>query len=247
MTGNKKIAIQILNMFAENGFPTYNVEYMDGYFIFDIGEDSVIHFRVKGVWSGWKFGMWINSEDKEKTVELFVQHDDNIDKFKPTRSSIVEEFSLEDFKDDIVGFRIGWMLRSLKYHPILCYFDNYSNGMYKSYIFEFLENKYTIAKNFLLDKLQYIYIIIARIKIFFIKKNKNIEKIELKKQDFFGGYHYDLNICFKEDNIDKMLDCINFFFKKNRYGFKNCFDAAFEISFYNVDEENRQVYFDWSK
>lgn len=60
MTENKKIAIQILNMFAENGFPTYNVEYMDGYF--------VIHFRVKGVWSGWKFGMWINSKNKEKTV-----------------------------------------------------------------------------------------------------------------------------------------------------------------------------------
>lgn len=247
MTENKKIAIQILNMFAENEFPTYDVEYMDGYFIFDMGEDAVVHFRVKGVWSGWKFGMWINSENKEKTVELFVQHDDNIDKFKPTRSSIVEEFSLEDFKDDIVRYRIGWMLRSLKYHPILCYFDNYSNDMYKSYIFEFLENKYTIVKNSILDKLQYIYIIIAKIKILFIKKNKNIEKIELKKQNIFYGHHYDLKIYFKESKYEKMLDCINFFFRKDRYGFKSCLDDAFEISFYDMDKENRQVYFDWSK
>ena len=39
MTENKKIAIQILNMFVENGFPTYDIEYMDKYFIFDMSED----------------------------------------------------------------------------------------------------------------------------------------------------------------------------------------------------------------
>ena len=38
MTENKKIAIQILNMFAENGFPTYNVKYMDEYFVFNMGK-----------------------------------------------------------------------------------------------------------------------------------------------------------------------------------------------------------------
>ena len=40
MTENKKTAIQILNMFAENGFPTYNVEYMDGYFVFDMDKGN---------------------------------------------------------------------------------------------------------------------------------------------------------------------------------------------------------------
>lgn len=38
MTENKKIAIQILNVFAENGFPTYDVDEENRQIYFDWSE-----------------------------------------------------------------------------------------------------------------------------------------------------------------------------------------------------------------
>ena len=40
-----------------------DVEYLDGYFIFGSGTNSVIHFHVKEC-PGWKFGIWWNLPEK---------------------------------------------------------------------------------------------------------------------------------------------------------------------------------------
>jgi len=95
----KEIIFHILN--------TYDLEVTDinvgnGYFLFNFGENSVIHFRIKGC-KHWKFGIWINYISKENNgkdacdgskmkqgylIEIFGQHEDYIDKFKPSYSPI---------------------------------------------------------------------------------------------------------------------------------------------------------------
>lgn len=71
---------------------TYNIEdvqYLDGYYIFGFGTNSVVHFRVKEC-PGWLFGIWWYKPDETGAVrgDLFAQYEETIDKFKPSRSSI---------------------------------------------------------------------------------------------------------------------------------------------------------------
>lgn len=83
-----------------------NVKYLDGYFIFGMGDNSVVHFNLKET-PGWKYGIWWNIpkkyyDKKSKKYILpdyiegtfFAQYEQNIDKFKPSASSICEEFTI---------------------------------------------------------------------------------------------------------------------------------------------------------
>ena len=78
-----------------------DVEYLDGYFIFGTGTNSVIHFHIKEC-PGWKFGIWWNvPEDISDGSKLFIkgeffaQFEEAIDKFKPSASNIHETFSIQ--------------------------------------------------------------------------------------------------------------------------------------------------------
>ena len=86
-----------------------DVEYLDGYFIFGKGTNSVVHFHIKET-PGWKYGIWWspvskNTEDSENTeyytdrvhCSIFAQYEEEIDKFKPSDSMVCEEFTI-DFK-----------------------------------------------------------------------------------------------------------------------------------------------------
>lgn len=90
-----------------------DVEYLDGYFIFGKGTNSVVHFHIKET-PGWKYGIWWspvskNIEDGEEDDEnteyytdrvycsIFAQYEEEIDKFKPSASMVCEEFTI-DFK-----------------------------------------------------------------------------------------------------------------------------------------------------
>jgi hypothetical protein len=78
-----------------------DVEYLDGYFIFGHGTNSVVHFHIKET-PGWKYGIWWSPlEKKEGTEEyytnrvrcnIFTQYEEEIDKFKPSASMVEEEF-----------------------------------------------------------------------------------------------------------------------------------------------------------
>lgn len=84
------------------------VEYLDGYFIFGHGTNSVVHFHINET-PGWKYGLWWSpvskSEDEEDEAdqeyftdrlrgELFAQYEEEIDKFKPSASMISETFTI---------------------------------------------------------------------------------------------------------------------------------------------------------
>lgn len=84
-----------------------DVEYLDGYFIFGYGTNSVVHFHVKEA-PGWLFGIWWSpiptketeneEEDKQEYrkdkihCQVFFQFEKEIDKFKPTASTFSREF-----------------------------------------------------------------------------------------------------------------------------------------------------------
>ena len=93
-----------------------DVEYLDGYFIFGTGTNSVVHFHIDST-PGWKYGIWWSpTPDKSKSTEdstvyksdmiscqIFTQYEDEIDKFKPTASTFHEEFDIS-----LDSKYIGW-------------------------------------------------------------------------------------------------------------------------------------------
>ena len=148
----KRLAVhtfyQIKN--AYNG--TYNekinitdINYRDGYFIFDHGENSVINFHIREL-PGWLFGMWFfdgeddpeEGNDKNKNyikVYLFTQYEDEIDKFKPSRSCFCEETKIpykRDKKNSInliydsydqffIEFKVNRMIHFIHKDPYLAF------------------------------------------------------------------------------------------------------------------------------
>jgi hypothetical protein len=87
-----------------------DVEYLDGYFIFGHGTNSVVHFHIEET-PGWKYGLWwspisntteAGEEEDENSEyytdrlrgELFAQYEEEIDKFKPSASMVAETFTL---------------------------------------------------------------------------------------------------------------------------------------------------------
>lgn len=95
---NKEIKEAIFKELQEvRGMEVVNSSVGDGYYLFDLGEESVVHFHIKGC-KRWLWGMWITHNDKEnKThIDLFGEHEDYIDKFKPTRTPIAVEIDVPD-------------------------------------------------------------------------------------------------------------------------------------------------------
>lgn len=89
-----------------------DVNYGDGYFLFGMGTNTVVHFRIKQI-PGWLFAIWWDIPNKDKLKKSkkedskdwqlgkdyisgtwFTQYEANIDKFKPSRSEICEEFRI---------------------------------------------------------------------------------------------------------------------------------------------------------
>ena len=82
-----------------------DVKYLDGYFIFGRGTNSIVHFHINET-PGWKYGIWwepIEDADTKKPYtdrvhcSIFAQYEEEIDKFKPSASMVCEEFTI-DFK-----------------------------------------------------------------------------------------------------------------------------------------------------
>ena len=165
IVSNKEIAQTILSQIESFGYKPYDVTYGDGYFIFNMGDHSVVHFRLKGVWRHWKFGMWIqskylsssdpvsdNSQPYEripKVVQVFCQYDTQIDKFKPSRSDLLWELTANQYKEIgqypylLAGLKR--MLDMVRRHPLLCYnglcgstYHYYSD---QSFLLEFIKEE----------------------------------------------------------------------------------------------------------
>lgn len=84
------------------GLTITDVEYLDGYFIFGRGTNSIVHFHIDET-PGWKYGIWwepVEDKDTGKPYtdrvhcSIFAQYEEEIDKFKPSASMVCEELTL---------------------------------------------------------------------------------------------------------------------------------------------------------
>ena len=81
---------QLFEHLKSQNYTITTEQYGDGYFIFDYGLNTVVHFRLKET-PGWLYGIWwsfkINKEGIINLVgEFFAQYEEEIDKFKPSAS-----------------------------------------------------------------------------------------------------------------------------------------------------------------
>ena len=93
MSDKVKIKNKIFNFFSNFGLTVYDEEVLNGYYLLETGENSVVHFKINGC-KNWLFGLWLMDSEDKMSISLFGQHKDYIDKFKPTACSISEEIEI---------------------------------------------------------------------------------------------------------------------------------------------------------
>ena len=144
MTTSKKYEImrgEILDYIKKIGFTPIDIQCGNGYFIFDMGENSVVNFWIKEL-KGWKFGIWFhtskpdeNGKKEPDSCQFFAQRELFIDKFKPAASNYCEEIKAygkdNKFFDNFALIDIKSMLYEMKYHPFISF---YKDVAYSNYI-----------------------------------------------------------------------------------------------------------------
>ena len=111
-------------------FTFTDIEYLDGYFVFGTGTNSIIHFHVNEC-PGWRFGIWWNAPETHAEVgikvggEFFAQFEETIDKFKPSASTIKKEFVINEPKNLWDTWSIRKILEYIKNEPYLAFCRDY--------------------------------------------------------------------------------------------------------------------------
>lgn len=82
----------------------------DGYYLFSFGASGVCHFTLKET-PDWRYGIWLQGDK----FEIFGEHMDLVDKFKPSRTYISHEDDIEGFVKDV---------KKVEQNPILYFVDS---------------------------------------------------------------------------------------------------------------------------
>lgn len=123
----RKASEKIFEFLKEEGFTITDVVYEDGYFIFGSGTDSVVQYHVSET-PGFLYGMWFSTRawfhESAVYVQWFCQWEEDIDKFKPSRSAISAEeaFDIEKPGATILKYDILDNMRYIKQHPELAWY-----------------------------------------------------------------------------------------------------------------------------
>ncbi|MCQ2300276.1 MAG: hypothetical protein MJZ81_09160 [Bacteroidales bacterium] len=137
------VSNRIFDALKKRGFEVFDISRHDGYFVFPMGKNSVVHFRVKGFFlKDYQFGMWIYPDKmmhggEGPVVEVFQQHGDYIDKFKPSRSSPVIEFmdfdleDLEDSKWSCAFDELVDLVSFMRWHPFLSFSEGPGTKLFR--------------------------------------------------------------------------------------------------------------------
>lgn len=268
---NREIAEIIFDKMRSFGFRPYDIMYGNGYFIFDFGEDSVVHFRVSGVPKHFKFGMWVDAasvekhendtdkrpEDRRKAARIFAQYDTCIDKFKPSRSDLCVEYDAYDW-DETLSYPNGfWELESMlgfmRTHPLLAYHGfcgenaGYRSG---SFLLSFLKyESWAIFKKIKFGVQYAIWLPYTKLKCFFARRSKIIDSLVLYDFDkdnpgWSTSYKFEVQIRFTaEATEDEETRWLHRWFRKTEYGKYGCFDHIVSVdSLQKVGREGRYVY-----
>lgn len=235
----REAAEKIFNYIKENKFTPIDINYGNGYFIFDMSDDGVVHFNIKEL-RNWRFGMWIET-DAEKlkrdngedypAMQFFCRHKTDLDKFKPSRSLFKVNISLAEMNEDDTWmfYKIEWILKMIKRHPLIAFQMSDSMNHYCdcSYIGYYLRARFIDTKYRIRDWWEDASVLLWHgPKVWFIKKYKIVDSAELIDNNHDGwecSPRYDMKIHFKKISDDereqekaevKMLDV---FFRKNYY------------------------------
>lgn len=128
-----------------------DVKYLDGYFIFEWGNNAVLHFKLKDC-PGWLFGVWwseATKEEKKKGAKyvhghFFAQYEEYINKFKPSDSTIQNTFTqitdgekhLYEYPNPYdLDFDIEQSLNFIRKHP---YLARYRDLTYTDFNYEYV-------------------------------------------------------------------------------------------------------------
>lgn len=244
---NREIAELMFDRIREHGFTPYEINYGNGYFLFEMGEDSVVHFRIKEVWKNWKFGMWIDSsaldeynvdenketpyEKEENVVQIFCQHEHLLDKFKPSRSALCVEFKQCDFKNPATywDYQLDDMLKMIMYHPVMCWNEFCGNhaGYYdrRSFLLPFLkyESEYVFREIERVVKTAF-FLNYTKAKLFLMKRFSKV-LADVKLYDFEREnpgwstvYLYRIDLTVKDVDDEDLDRFFNFWFRRRKYG-----------------------------
>ena len=225
MTTSKKYEImrgEILDYIKKIGFTPINIQCGNGYFIFDMGENSVVNFWIKEL-KGWKFGIWFYSpkpdEDGKKRpdyCQFFAQRELFIDKFKPAASNYCEEIKAYEENNKFFDkfstlYVIKNMLYEMKYHPFISFYKGVAYNDYidrKSLIWFYIkenwdvkfyktENKFNRWKDCAITK---VYLNYAKKNI---EKNSFVEAVKVfdgENGNWYSYPRYNINVYFNKDS-----------------------------------------------
>lgn len=235
----REAAEEVFQYIRNKGFQPENIQYGDGYFIIDMGKDSVVHFDIKGI-RGWRFAMWLETDSEKLTdangkslpvIRFFCQHELNIDKFKPSCSFFLQEYNMSYIEQPWGGkyYAVMDIIRMIKRHPIISFCMDANESAYydKSYILRYLEivsrrMKHRV-KEWCRDTSTALW---HGFKVRFVNRYDVVETVELKdgNRDGWISYpRYEMIIRFKKisddetEQDDAELRVINRWFKKGYY------------------------------
>lgn len=128
----KAAKILFKNIEKELDFKVLKPVFLDGYFIFGTGTNSVVHFYIDKI-PGWKFGIWWKEPNAEENPndsiigvqgEFFCQFEETIDKFKPSASSITSTIYVY-LKDNSLDWELKRILEFINKEPELAFCRDY--------------------------------------------------------------------------------------------------------------------------
>lgn len=138
-----------LNKYEPFEITITDIEYLDGYFIFGTGTNSVVHFHIKET-PGWKYGIWWSPVvKKDSTTEnpvyesdklrcsIFTQYEEEIDKFKPSASMVHSEFNI-NLKTKEADYGLYEFTRDIKFIQAEPYLAFYREMRYSDFNREYV-------------------------------------------------------------------------------------------------------------
>ena len=127
-----------VNSYVDTPVHFENIEYLDGYFIFGHGSNSIIQFHIKEC-PEWLFGIWwmipdgSNPDQKYINGDFFAQHEETIDKFKPSASEIsccITARPYNDDESDCTCWKAAKYINFIRNEPYLAFCRHYHGWDY---------------------------------------------------------------------------------------------------------------------
>ena len=154
----------IFSLFHDNPVHFTDVEYLDGYFVFGFGTNTVIHFHIEEC-PGWIFAIWWDIPDSGEELadtihgQFFTQYEETVDKFKPSRSEICCDISVKFSEADksCECYEARKAINFIRNEPALAFCRDYCGWDYNAeyHTKEEAEQQFTEYKVFAANEAKY--------------------------------------------------------------------------------------------